>query len=77
MSLTLPLFGPASVQIEESKDMLRTAWMAYDREGQVLQCGVAGLGTRKEREGIVARIVCGVEVYQAVAAVARIGGRVP
>ena len=75
MNLAIPLFDASAVRIEQSDDMLRTAWMAYDRAGQLLQCGVAGSGTRKERDGIVAKIVCGAEVYEAVAAVARIGAR--
>lgn len=65
------MFDPAAVKIERSESMMRNGWMAYDAEGNVLQSGVMGIGSLKEREGIVSVVKCGVVAYDAIVAMCK------
>lgn len=57
----------SSVPIERSETLMRDSWMAFDREGRVINCGVLGVGSLPSPTGSpVAKIVCGVDAYEAV-----------
>lgn len=61
---------PSAVSIEVSDGMMRDGWIAYDIVGRVVEFGAIGRGVLGPESGatVVAKIVCGVDVWAALIA---------
>jgi hypothetical protein len=51
------------VPVRENPGMHPLAWMAYDADGAVVECGMLGKSLRNS-EAMAARIECGSEFYR-------------